>query len=292
LIFLTILNQDKIIYTRSKLIAKVVSKFHKNVFVELHQLADKSWSQTIKKVKGIITINSQSKEDFIKKFNLKEEKIRVAPSAVSITDFANLPNQEEMKKKHNLPFDKVIVSYVGKSKIFNQEKSLTDFIVAFKQAHDLNSNLFLMIAGIKEEDIKRINFVLAKNSLDKDALVLPHIKFSKVKEYYSAADIFVLPYSSEVLSQYSLSPMKLFDYAASQRPIIAPDVSSIKEVFNQEEIEFFKTDDYQDLTNQISRLVSDSNRQNQLAQNAFSKVKNYTWEKRAIKIMDFINQKI
>ena len=73
---------------------------------------------------------------------------------------------------------------------------------------------------------------------------------------------------------------------ASKRPIIASDLPSIKEIVSENEVLFFKADDERDLALKIEKLINDRELQTRLAENAYEKVKNYTWEKRARKIIE------
>jgi glycosyltransferase involved in cell wall biosynthesis len=72
---------------------------------------------------------------------------------------------------------------------------------------------------------------------------------------------------------------------ASKRPIIASDLPSIGEVVSEDDVLFFKPDNEKDLALKIEELINDNRMQNKLVNNAFEKVKEYTWEKRAKEII-------
>jgi len=72
---------------------------------------------------------------------------------------------------------------------------------------------------------------------------------------------------------------------ASKRPIIASDLPSIREVVSEDDVLFFKPDNEKDLALKIEELINDNRMQNKLVNNAFEKVKEYTWEKRAKEII-------
>jgi glycosyltransferase involved in cell wall biosynthesis len=53
--------------------------------------------------------------------------------------------------------------------------------------------------------------------------------------WQKAADALVLPNTAkEDISKYYTSPMKLFEYMASRRPIVATNIPSITEIINEE----------------------------------------------------------
>lgn len=295
LFFIGLFNRDKVIYTRDGLIAGTLSYFHHRVFFEPHRSPNEKsrryYQNVFKRVAGIVTINSREKESLIKEYRLPPEKIIVEHSAIDLKDF-ELPDKNFVRQKLNLPPGKTVVSYIGKINIVGQEKKLDDLVLAFKQALIKNPKLFLLIGGLKTDDLAYHQSLVKKENLENDVDLLPHVPFNRVMEYYAASDIFLLPYSRHVLENLSLSPMKLFEYAASKRPIICSAGGSIEEIFNGEEIVYFEADNYDDLADKILNLAADVNLQEQIANRAFQKVKNYTWGKRAANLTDFIQSKL
>jgi len=119
-----------------------------------------------------------------------------------------------------------------------------------------------------------------------------------VPRYLKAADVVVLPNSRNsrqkrfsIYSRYDTSPIKLFEYLASGAPIVASDLPSIREIVSEEEVFFVKPDDPQELAQGIERLLTDQEFARTLSSRALERSKEYTWEKRAKKIVEFINRR-
>lgn len=87
---------------------------------------------------------------------------------------------------------------------------------------------------------------------------------------------------------FMLPPLKLFEYMASGRPIIASDLPALREVLNDKNALFFKPSDASDLARVIKMLISSQTLGYHLSQQALADVKEYTWDKRAKKILEFI----
>ena len=96
------------------------------------------------------------------------------------------------------------------------------------------------------------------------------------------ADVLVLPNSASAVSNTYTSPLKLFEYMASGRPIIASDLPSIREVLTHERNALLVAPgNPQALTAAIRRLMEDRTLGAHLAGQALEDVREYTWEKRA-----------
>src|SRR3989344_4614343 len=95
---------------------------------------------------------------------------------------------------------------------------------------------------------------------------------------------------SEIISAKYTSPLKMFEYMASGCPIVAQDLPSFGEVLNENNSVLAKAGDAEDLANKIAWVFNDKNRElvEKIANQALKDVQNYTWEKRAKKIIDFL----
>ena len=90
------------------------------------------------------------------------------------------------------------------------------------------------------------------------------------------------------MSEQHTSPLKLFEYMASSRPIVASDLLSLREVLTEKEAVFFKPNDPADLALKIKEVLANPTLAGQISQNARQKVQNYTWSNRAQHAIDFV----
>ena len=81
--------------------------------------------------------------------------------------------------------------------------------------------------------------------------------------------------------------MKLFEYMALRKPILASNIKSIREVLNNKNASFFSDNDPKDLAKQI--IFISRNNQTERIKQAFNDVKQYTWQRRAARIKQFIS---
>ncbi len=82
--------------------------------------------------------------------------------------------------------------------------------------------------------------------------------------------------------------MKMFEYMASKRPIITSNLPSLKEILDKETTLFIKPPDSLDLAEAVKEILRNPELGKRIAEKAFLKVQDFTWEKRGQKVIDFL----
>ena len=252
--------------------------FFKNYVYEIHMPEQLKFGGF--KPKKIIVISNHIKSVLLKK-GFKEKDILVSPDAVNLSMFQNL-DKLEARRRLNLPKDKKIVMYWGNFKAWKGIDTLAESVKYMR-------NYFIvMIGGTKDTDIARIRkMVTGENNVlvegFKDQELLP--------TYLASADVLVLPNTAkDENSRLFTSPLKLFEYMASRRPIVASNVPALREILNDSNAMFFNPDDPKNLARTVELTLQDNLRAQNVANQAFKDVERYTWDKRAKAIIEFLNK--
>jgi glycosyltransferase involved in cell wall biosynthesis len=107
------------------------------------------------------------------------------------------------------------------------------------------------------------------------------------------ADVLVLPNPTSAISNRFTSPLKLFDYMAAGRPIVASDLPSIREVLaNDDTAVLVEPGSVPALIAGVRRIRSDRALAARLAQRALEEVRRYTWTERARRLDALFRQVI
>ncbi|MDO8264936.1 MAG: glycosyltransferase family 4 protein [Candidatus Parcubacteria bacterium] len=277
--FYIIFNQADIIYTRDVSLLPL-TLFKKNVFLESHSMPRKYflYAPFLRRLKGIIAITAILKKIFLEK-GIKENKLFVAPDGVDLDEFDIKQTQAECRKRLNLPQEEKIIVYTGHLYKWKGVQILAD------SAEYLPENAGIYFIGGTKEDIKEFK---SKNSVS-NIKIVGHQSHTEIPYWLKAADILVLPNSAkEDISLYWTSPLKLFEYMAANRPIIASDLPSIREILNEDNSLLVPPDDVQKLGQALNRLLADQALSMRISNNAYREAKKYTWQKRARGIIEFI----
>lgn len=75
---------------------------------------------------------------------------------------------------------------------------------------------------------------------------------------------------------------------ASNRPIIASDLPSIREILNNKNSILIEPDNYLKMAEEIKKLIADNKLARKISEQAFLDIKNYTWSKRVNNILAFL----
>lgn len=240
----------------------------------------------------VVVITGRLKEDFIKN-GFKPENILVASDGVDLEEFDINLSKEEARAKVGLPVDIKIVMYTGHlfewkgadvllEAARNFQFSSANWQTNFQKKEDI---LFVFVGGM-DYDIKK--FEEKARGLE-NVLILGQKLHKEIPIYLKAADVLVLPNSAkEEMSRSYTSPLKLFEYMASGRPIIASGLPSIMEILNKENAVLVPPDDPVGLAGGIRAILDNSTLGEELSKKSSENVKQYTWGKRAQSIINFI----
>ena len=276
-----------VIYTRDQFSGWFLSFFKKRFVYEVHSfprhvaLYRRIW----KKAHKIIVITSALKNLVIKE-GIPENKILIAPDAVDLKIFESInADKDELRAELNLPKDSFLVGYVGKFKTLEMEKGIKTMIEALPLSGNETKMVFV---GGEESEIKEYKMFSNRFNVLPQCIFISYQPHAKVIRYIKAMDALVIPFPNKPHYAFYASPLKLFEYMASGRPIIASSLPALREILNDKNALFFKPDDAPDLARAIKMLKSSQMLGYHLSQQALADVQQYTWQKRAKNILNFI----
>ncbi len=218
-------------------------------------------------------------------FQKHPEKIILA------VDGAEIPFQLSLDtdKKSRMP---LIVGYAGS---LYEGKGIEKIIEIAKVMPNYN----FVVAGGSKRQIQNLKETTKLDNISFKGYIQP----SLIPIFLRECDILLAPYSNEVFSEIHekrnlakwMSPLKIFEYMAVQRPIVATNLPAIKEILTDNKTALLADfDNIVDWKNKIELLLNDSDLAEKISRNAFEEFKNnYTWKKRAEKIIkdiDFIKK--
>lgn len=283
----------KFVYARSFLITLTCIKLEIPVVMETHSstIENEDFKKVIKlahldSFKGIITIHEKLKSIYIKA-GVPNKKVLVADDGFSINLFENL-NSSYSTDNNN----KKIVFVGGLYK----EKGIDDIIdlsILCQNRNDKNI-VFDLYGGSKDQ----VNFwkSRAEQKGSKNINFHGHIPNSQVPKKLSHADLLIMPYPKldhfSVMDISTTSPLKLFEYMAAGKPILSSKISATSKILTHEKNCYLaEPGDIEGLYRGLSKIFEDKDLNNKISKNALKDSSYYSWENRALRLLDFFHLK-
>ncbi|MFA6095711.1 MAG: glycosyltransferase family 4 protein [Candidatus Paceibacterota bacterium] len=282
---LSLKGRDVIIYGRDESVLALLSLFHDRIFWESHTGNDNIFTRILlKRAQGVVCISHGLADLYLQK-GLDKSKVLVAADAVDMAAFDVITEgSADLRQFLGLPVDRSIVTYSGSIGLYTW-KGVDVFLDSVPLVRDLRVN-FLIIGGSDGEIAK-----LKQERPDERIIFIGRMSHDKIPRYLKASDVLVIPNKAgSLVSEKYTSPMKLFEYMASRKVIVASDLPSIREVIDDADAIFFRPNDARDLAQKIEGAISDSLMSQRKADGAYEKARRYTWRGRASNILDFIRR--
>ena len=283
------------IYTRSVSLAKHLSDLNVPIALECHstllnaELDDFKLLLKTGMLKFIVVISESLKIGLTEQLSsLTLPSLHVLHDGVDLDFFEKHHDTKlECRKKLALP-NALTVGYTGH---LYPGKGGEVIIELAKVMQKIN---FLIVGG-KDEDVRRYKEIIEKLEL-KNVTLVGHVENKLVIDYMKASDVLLMPYQSVVNGSGStinisnwMSPLKMFEYMASNRPIISSDLPVIREVLNEDNSILCDPSNIAEWSKAIELLTQNEEFALKISNNALKDVKGYSWDRRALAIKDEVH---
>jgi glycosyltransferase involved in cell wall biosynthesis len=136
-----------------------------------------------------------------------------------------------------------------------------------------------------ESDFSRVRDLVAELGLGRRVALVGSVPQGEVANRLASATLLVLPNVRSTLSERYTSPLKLFEYLATGRPIVAADLAAIREVLTDNETAVLVPPDNPGaLADAMLRVAGDPALAARLGNAAAATAPSYSWERRAERI--------
>ena len=255
-------------------------------YVEVHDSKKYGYvfGRMFRKAFGILTINSLIKKAIVKNFNLPPGKILVHPNGINLDRFLSKTDPAGWRKKFDIPPDVKVVLYTGKC---YEWKGMDIFEAALKV---LPPNFFFCFVGTTKEEVEAVT---RKPFTYKNARFFGQRPHAEMPNWMAIADVaIVLGTKANEYSYYHTSPMKLFEYLAVGRPILASRTPAILDVVGEAEVFFYEPDNTGDLIRQIKEVVANKSLADAKSLSAKKLAPQFSWLGRAQAVKNYLKSAV
>jgi len=218
-------------------------------------------------------------------------RLHIAPDGIRAARFADPPSQAAARAALGWPGDAFIVGYVGRLHTMNMGKGVDTLVTALAPLTDPPVTLAL-VGGPAATAAELCAAWVRLGGGRARFLAAGQIAPERVPLYLAACDVCTLPLPATEHFARHASPLKLFEYMAARRAIVASDLPSFAEIVTDGESALLvPPTDAAALAAAVRRLAHDPALRDRLAATAAALVyENYTWEARAARIVQTIER--
>jgi glycosyltransferase involved in cell wall biosynthesis len=216
----------------------------------------------------------------------RPEEYAIAPDGVDLARYQQLPNARKARAELSLP-EHFTAVYSGGFYPGRGLEVLEPLAQAFPQVQ------FLWVGGNAEQVAYWQSRL--ESSAVKNVTLTGFVPNHRLPLYQAAADVLLMPYSRSFggsgggnIARVS-SPLKLFEYLASGRAILASDLPVLREVLTDKTASFYAPEDFADLCQKFAQLVSDHSLRKVLGDSARRSAQAYDWKTRMAAILEKVN---
>ena len=227
-----------------------------------------------KRVARIVTVTTGLKNVFAS-HGVPEEKMIVAHDGVDEATFAVRETKAEARAELGLPSDAFLAIYTGHLYAY---KGADDLLEA---AASVPPHVRILFVGGRPDDLARLKARAAELHAT-NVIFAGRVPHAKIPTYLRAADAAVLPTrGTDRHASEFLSPLKLFEYLAAGKALVATDLPSAREVLSDATAAFVPPSDPAALAKALSGLAASSDRVAVMERESLRLAAKHSWTQRA-----------
>lgn len=220
---------------------------------------------------SIIAISHNTKQDYLKQFNISPEKVNVIPLAVS-SDFRPQPVGDISRVREIYDLPSKFILYFGINKPHKNLLRLIDaWSLLMKEAA---GECYLFIAGEWDERYTMPKRKVAQLGLEGQIKFLGPIPEEDLPGLYAAAIGFVFP------SLYEGFGLPVLEAMACGTPVACSNISSLAEIVGDAAL-LFDPHSIESIAASLDQLIAERSLRNHLVDLGFHRTKRFTWERTA-----------
>jgi glycosyltransferase involved in cell wall biosynthesis len=223
---------------------------------------------------GYVTITAGLARELERRFGPRP-RIAVVPDGVRDAGATDLSQATDYTDHTDgKPFT---IGYAGHLYPWKGVELIVEAVTALPDTHGL------IVGGHdREPDLARIKDLAQQLNCASRVTLTGPVPPADVAARLREADVLILPNRTSAISTEFTSPLKLFEYMASGRPIVASDLPSFREILRDgENALLVEAGNPAALVAGIARIRDDADLGARLARRAREEVRDFTWARRA-----------
>jgi glycosyltransferase involved in cell wall biosynthesis len=288
-------TRPDIIYTRDQWVARMVWRLlpslRRRIAVEVHETShDPRRRRQLAQFSRVVTVTRAMRDELVSD-GLEHDRIFVAPDGVDLARWQLDLSPWGARQRLGLPERRRIAGFIGKFHTNGNEKGIPEIVqAAGKLTHRYPDLDFLFVGGPLDRE-PGYRAMAERAGVPQERLIFREkVPVSEVPVWQRACDVLLMPHGPSRFYETCVSPLKMFEYMAAQRPIVASDLPAIREVLTHERTALLgPPGDPEAVAANVSLLLDDPTTAAGIVERAHQAVQAYGWTERSRRILEFLD---
>jgi glycosyltransferase involved in cell wall biosynthesis len=235
----------------------------------------------------IVCVTEGIKREIVRRYKVNEGKLMVIPNGANVELFQPL-DKRECRRKLGLEENAFYVGFVGS---FAPWQGLEILIEAAKRVKEQGyAQIKHILVGDGEQE-PLLRQKVREYKLEQEIRFTGRVAYEQVVNYMNACDVAVAPFTTKGSAALG-SPLKLFEYLACGRPVIASRVDGVKEVIEEGKCGYlFEPGDAEELAKRIIQSYQERDALEEMGIRGRRLVESkYSWRTTAERIVEVLNE--
>jgi glycosyltransferase involved in cell wall biosynthesis len=276
-----------LLYTRTPALLPALLATGIPTVLELHQLprrGKRAFVRHASRCALVAALTTPMKETLIA-WGMPADRVIAEGDGVDLKRFERVVSLQDSRKKFHLQTERLVVGYVGRLKTLGMDKGVADILKAVAAMRQEKKFLAFIVGG-PEEDRREYEAQAAALGLTaEDACFTGEIPAADVPLALAACDILAMPFPDFPHYRRHMSPLKMFEYMAANRPLVTSDLPTVRDVLNESNAFFCAPGDAASLASALRRIADNPEAAKKVAAKAAEDVKRHTWEERMGRVL-------
>ena len=176
----------------------------------------------------IIAVAEELADHVHEGFGIERDKLHVVDNGVNTALFKPL-DTAECRKKLGLKEDARIVTFVGTLSVYQGLDTLLDACEQLAQAKEHDILTLIVGDGALRPDVEK---TISEKNLQHCVTLVGRVPLENVPLYVCAGDVCVAPFAECVSTAGGFSPLKVYEYMACAKVVVASDFSCFSSVLS------------------------------------------------------------
>jgi len=231
----------------------------------------------------LVCVTEGLRDIFQNRYRVPGEKIRVIPNGTDTDRFHPL-DRDTCRQRLGIDLTIRVVGFVG---TFVPHQGLSDLVSSARLTLEKSPDVNFLLVGDGPMRNEIVHMVEAMGLMD--YFLFPGaVPQEKVVFFINAMDVCVAPFTRSRNERIGLSPLKIYDYMACGKPIVASDIKGVGDLLRKNDIGLAVTpEDPASLAKAVLLALDDQNLASRCLQRAPAIIKkSFTWQITAQKVAE------